>query len=93
MDRLNEEHFRCTCFSHSVSVSRFMEHSDIEVEFWHTPDTSLTWRNFWQRLRDAWTVIRSGNIVTHGVILEPKQAEKMGRKLIELSGKGEDGEV
>lgn len=85
MERLNDEHFRCTCFSHSVSVSRFEGFPEVEIDFWHTPDTNLSWRTFWQRLRDAWKVIRGGNILTHGVILEPQQAEKMGRKLLELT--------
>lgn len=86
MDRLNEEHFRCTCFAHSVSVSRFEGYPDIEVEFWYALGTNPNWRNLWQRIRDAWKVLWGGNIITHGVILEPQQAEKMARKLFELTG-------
>lgn len=85
MDELNEQHYRCTCMSHSISVSRFLELDAVEIEVWLSANTGNQWHRLQNRIRDAWRVLVKGSIPVHGIMLEPNQAEKMGRKLIALA--------
>ena len=85
MSRLNEEHFRCSCYAHSVSVSKFKDYPEIEVEVWAGDGVTLNWRNLWQRIRDAWKFVRTGSVMLHAVVLYPEDASRMGAKLIELA--------
>lgn len=93
MDGLDEQHFRCTCTRHSISVSRFEDFNEVEIEFWLTADTGNQWYRFRRRIRDAWRLLVSGSIPVHGVMLEASQAEKMGRKLISLAEDVQSGDI
>lgn len=91
MDKLDDNHFRCNCGSHAVVVSRYEDYPEIEVDFWLAGSESLGWRNLFKRIRDCWTLLRTGNVFIHGVFLKPGQAEKMGETLLRLARKEKVG--
>lgn len=68
------KHFKCECSSHSLEVEKYSEENDIYFSFWEYGNSGRSRTSAWGRIKQAWQILRHGNLLTETVILSEEQA-------------------
>ncbi len=85
----NPAFLSCDCEEHAIAVSVFRwpdgVATSVDLDFWHMGHQVPTWRNWWQRLRDAWRVFRYGTLYLDTITLEPQKAKRLAKVILKAA--------
>jgi len=91
-----EEILMCDCGEHGLVISDYKEKSDVGVKFHEIYLAMFAWRgyhrplDFGDRLRWIWRILTTGQPWADDLCLQPKDAKKLGKRLLELTKEDAD---
>lgn len=80
----------CECQAHALEVVVWRwphdTKHDVEINFWHIGAVTSGWRNWWQRIRGAWRLLRFNTLYVESVMLMPERALELSDAIREAAG-------
>ena len=80
------EMFLCDCGMHGLVITDLKEAGchEIYLALWQSKYLPEP-KGFWERLRWCWQVLKTGQPWADEICLQPKDARKLGERLLELT--------
>ena len=82
----------CSCEQHALEVTVWLFNGEedsrlVDVNYWKLAHTLSPWRKWWQRIRDAYRILRYGTLWIDSVSLRPSDARTLAKELLVAAGK------